>query len=147
MFERGTMIRIVRWLGTGLKYAAGVLGWGIVFAFLQMQCIFSEGSFVDGLWMKGLHHGLVKNLVGQVAYRARGGYGDFGCGDKYIYWALYHPGRAEAEGEIRSLSSLVDTATWRDAGVDGIFSYYVDSRHKYRMRWISDGVDISAADR
>ncbi len=141
------MPRIISRLGKSLLYASGVLGWVALFAFLQMQCFFNVGSFVDSLWMKDLHNGLVKNLIGKVAYRAAGGYGDYGCGDKYIYSALYHPGSADAAEEIRSLSSLVDAPTWKDAGRDGIFTYYVDAYHWYRMRWISDGVDISVTDR
>ena len=136
-------MRVIRWVGTSIKYGLGVLCWWVLFAYLQIQCIFNVGSFVDGLWMKDLHDGLVKNVIGEVAYRASRGYGDVGCGDKYIYSALYYPGPEDVDGEIRSLSSLVDVTTWRPAEQDGIFVYFLDSKHKYRLRHISDGADIS----
>jgi hypothetical protein len=111
--------------------------------YLQVQCVFNVRSFIDGLWITELQDGLVKNVIGEVAYRASYGYGDYGCGDKYIYSVLYHAGSADDNGEVRSLSSLVDVPTWRAAEEDGIFAYYLDSKHKYRMRQISDGTDIS----
>lgn len=147
MVRQGKMMQGIRWIGTSIKYGAGVLCWWALFAYLQVQCVFNVGSFVDSLWMKDLHDGLVRNLTGEIAYRAGYGYGDYGCGDKYIYTVLYHPGSTDAEGEVRSLSSLVDVPTWKAAEEDGIFTYYFDSKHKYSLRRISDGADISVEDR
>jgi hypothetical protein len=140
-------MQAIRWVSTSIKYGLGVLCWWALFVFLQVQGVFNVGSFVDSLWMKDLHDGLVQNVIGEVAYRAGFGYGDYGSGDKYIYSVLYHPESTDVEGEVRSLSSLVDVPTWRFAEEEGIFAYYLDSRHKYRVRWISDGADISVEDR
>jgi hypothetical protein len=148
MLRRGKMKRAVRWIGTILKYIAGMLCWIIVFGILQHQCLFNVGSFVDGLWMKDLHDGLVKTMIGDVAYRASYGYGDYGCGDKYIYSALYRPGSTDTGGEVRSLTSLVDVVTWREIEDSAsITSTFLDSKHKYVLRYISDGADISAVNR
>ncbi len=141
------MKRVVTWVGASIKYGLGVLCWWALFMYLHVQCVFNVGSFVDSLWVKDLQHGLVVNVIGEVAYRASYGYGDYGCGDKYIYTVLYHPGSTGAAGEVRSVSSLVDVPTWRMVKEDGIFTYYLDSKHKYRVRHISDGADISAEDR
>ena len=147
MLRQEKMMRVIRWVGTSLKYGLGVLCWWALFVYLQVQCVLNVGSFIDSLWMKDLQDGLVENVIGEVAYRASYGYGDYGCGDKYIYSVLYYPGSTDAEGEVRSLSSLVDVPTWRMAEEDGIFAYYIDSKHKYRVRQISDGADISVEDR
>jgi hypothetical protein len=141
-------MRVFKLVGAGLKYIFGVLCWAALFAYLQFQCLFNVGSFVDSLWMKDLHDGLVENLIGAVAYRAGYGYGDYGCGDKYIYSVQYHPGGTDGEGEIRSLSSLVDVATWREIEDSASITFtFLDSKHKYVLRYISDGADISAVDR
>jgi hypothetical protein len=147
MLRQGQNMRVIRWIGTSLKYVLGVLCWVAVFAYLQIQCLFNVGSFVDGLWMKELHDGLVENVIGEVAYRAGDGYGDYGCGAKYIYSVQYRQGRIDGEGVIRSLSSLVDVATWRMIGSESITATFLDAKHKYVLRSISDGVDISAGDR
>lgn len=138
------MKNILRWIGTISKYALGVLMWQVVFAILQIQCIFNVGSFIDGLWQKDLHDGLVQNLIGKIAYRAVDGYGDFGCGDKYIYTVLYKSGNQDEEGKYKSLTSLVDVQTWKIDSQDGILTYFIDSKHKYILRYISDGTDITA---
>lgn len=148
MLRRGKMKRAVRWVGTILKYITGMSCWLIVFGILQHLCLFNVGSFVDSLWIKDLHDGLVQNVIGEVAYRASYGYGDYGCGDKYIYSVLYHPESTDTEGKVRSLSSLVDVATWREAeGSSSITFTFLDSKHEYVLRYISDGADISAVDR
>ncbi len=142
------MNRALRWIVTTLKYIAGMICWFIIFGVLQHFCIFNLGPFVDSLWMKGLHDDLVQNVIGEVAYRASNGYGDFGCGDKYIYSALYPPRGADTQGEFRSLTSLVDVATWREVeGASSITFTFQDSKHQYILRYISDGADISAVDR
>ena len=138
---------VIKWLGTGLKYVLGVLCWAAVFAYLQFQCFFNVGSFVDSLWIKELHDGLVENLTGEIAYLASDGYGAFGCGARYIYSVKYSPRGNDVESDIRSLSSLVDVTTWRMVRSEGIITTFLDSRRKYAVRSISDGVDISAMDR
>lgn len=140
-------MQVIRWIGKSIKYGSGVLCWCALFTYLQVQCIFNVGSFVDSLWMQDLQNGLAKNVLGEVACRARYGYGDYGCGDKYIYSVLYRARSTDAEGEVRSLSSLVDVSTWRMAEEDGIFIYYLDSKNKYRLRQSSDGADISVVAR
>lgn len=137
----------MKWVRTILMYGAGMMCWLIVFGYLQHQCIFNVGSFVDSLWVKDLHDGLVENVIGEVAYRAEDGYGDYGCGTKYLYSARYHPSRTDLEGEIRSLSSLVDAATWRMVGSEGIAVTFLDSKHRYVLRRISDGADLLAVNR
>lgn len=142
------MKRALRWVGTTLKYVAGMVCWFIIFGVLKRFCIFNMGSFVDSLWMKDLHDDLVRNVSGELAYRASYGYGDYGCGDKYIYFALYRPGGSDTEGELRSLTSLVDVATWREVEASSSITYtFLDSKHKYVLRYISDGADILAVDR
>lgn len=148
MVRHGKMMRVLRWFGTILKYGAGVLCWLIVFGVMQHLCLFNVGSFVDSLWMKDLHDGLVQNVIGEVAYRAGYGYGDYGCGDKYIYSALYHPGSTDTAGEVTSLTSLVDVTTWREIEDSASITFtFLDSKHKYVLRYISDGADISVEDR
>lgn len=138
---------IIRWIGTISKYALGVLAWQVVFVVLQVYCIFNVGSFVDSLWIKELHDGLVQNLAGKIAFRAEDGYGDFGCGDKYIYTVLYKSGVQDDEGKYRSLSSLVDVQTWKIDNQEGNFVNFLDSKHKYTLRIISDGTDITAVNK
>ncbi len=144
--------------GTLLKYALGVVAWLVVLGALALYGRVNVWSWVDGLWMRELHDGLVRNAIGEVAYRAEQGYGDYGTGPKYLYTAEYQlPGAASgaessvaasANKEIRSLTSLVDVATWHEAGSDGAnFTLYLDARHKYAVRTTSDGTDMSAADR
>ncbi len=141
----------VRWVGTILKHVLGVLCWFAVFAFLQFECLFNVGSAVDGLWVKDLHDDLVENLIGEVAYRAERGHGDSGCGARYIYSVRYHPNREDSPlsvgGELRSLTSLVDLATWRFVGQESAIATYVDSKHEYSVRTISDGTEVWAVDR
>jgi hypothetical protein len=146
MITQGKMKRVTTWVGTCLIYGFGVLSWWTLFGYLHFQCLFNVIPFVDGLWTKDLHDGLVKNMIGEIAFRANNGYGDYGCGDKYIYRVTY-PRRPDNGGEKRSLSSLVDVATWRYVGSENVIATYVDSKHRYFVRSISDGVDISAEDR
>lgn len=142
------MKRTLRWVVTTLKYIAGMVCWFVIFGVLQHFCFFNLGSLIDSLWMKDLHDNLVQNVIGEVAYRANNGYGDFGCGDKYIYSALYHPRGADTKGEFRSLTSLVDVASWREAEAAAPITFtFLDSKHQYVIRYISDGADISAVDR
>lgn len=137
------LMRILRWLGTVLKYAAGVLCWLLVFGLLAQYCIFDVYSRVDRLWVKDLHGGLVRNLIGEVALHVGAG----GCDDHYIYTLRYHPTRLEIEGEHRSLSSLVDVATWKETGADSITVTYLDKKHRYVLYSISDGTFLKAVDR
>jgi hypothetical protein len=138
---------ILSWIGVVSKYAVGVLAWLVVFVILKMQCVFNVDSYTDGLWQKELHDGLVENLIGNIAYRAEDGYGDFGCGDKYIYTVLYKSGKQGDEGKYKSLTSLVDVQSWKINSQQGIFTYFIDSKHKYTLRYISDGTDITAVDK
>lgn len=132
---------------TVLLYLPGVLGWWVLLIVLQTSCIFNFSAFVDGLWMRDLHDGLAQNVLGEIAYRAGHGYGDLGCGDRYIYSILYRPAGEEDAGQVRSLTSLIDVSTWKPSGGESIFAYYVDANHRYRVRWISDGADLYAEDR
>lgn len=135
------------------KYAIGVFAWLVIIIVLQISCVFNFESFVDSLWMKDINNELSVNLLGEVAFRAPYGYGDFGCGERFIYMVRYHPGKQKADddtdarAEVRSLGSLVDANTWKFVRQDGIFTYYSDSHYTYRVRHISDGTDISVEPR
>ena len=125
-----------------------MLGWAAIFAYLQFQCLFNVGSFVDGLWMKDLHDGLARNLIGEVAYRAGNGYGDYGCGDRYLYSVHYSPPGTDAGETVRSLDSLVDIATWREVEDSvSITATFLDAKHKYVLYMTSDPAYIRAVDR
>lgn len=138
----------IRWAVTSLKYAFGVLCWMVLLGLLMQWDVFNAGSFVDGLWVKNLHDNLVQNVIGEVAYRATSGYGDYGSGPKYIYLIEYHASRKGAKEEVRSLGSLVDVATWKWVRSEGsTHEIYMDAKHKYIVRTISDGADISVVDR
>lgn len=142
------MKRVPGWIAALLKYAAGILCWAGIFAYLQVQCIFNVGSFVDGLWMRDLHDDLVQNLIGKVAFRASGGYGDYGCGDRYIYTAHYGAGDTDSGSDTRTLTSLVDVATWREVDDPvSITATFLDSKHTYVLYMTSDPAYILAVDR
>lgn len=64
-----------------------------------------------------------------------------------FYSVHYHPRGRDVAGEIRSLSSLADVATWRKVAAGSNTVSYLDSKHKYLMRCISDGANISAVAR
>jgi len=141
------MTPVIRWTITILKYAAGVLGWMLLLSFLTLRGVFNSNSFVDGLWMNDLHDELVRNVTGEVALRAPYGYGDFGSGARYIYWAEYHHRGKDAAAGPRTLTSLVDVASWKWVRTDGITEIYADARYRYLVRTTSDGTDILAEDR
>lgn len=143
MLRQGKMIRVIRWVGTGLKYGAGMLCWLIVFGILQQQCIFDITSVVDRLWLKDLQHNLVEDMLGEIAYHVRGGR----CVDTYLYNARYHPSRMDLEGEVRSLTSLVDVKTWTGGKVEGNTITYLDAKHRYTLFVISDDEYIKAVNR
>jgi hypothetical protein len=141
---KGITMRSVRWAGTILKYGAGVLCWLIIFGFLQHVCIFDISSVVDRLWMKDLHDDLVENVIGEIAFHVQAGR----CVDGYIYAARYHPSRMDIDGESRSLTSLVDVATWREIGDPAsITSTYLDSKHKYVLYTIEGDEYIRVVNR
>ena len=137
------MMQAIRWVGTMLKYGTGVLCWLIVFGVLQNQCVFDITSVVDRLWGKNLHDDLVENVVGEIALHVQAGR----CVDAYLYTVRYHPSRMDLEGEIRSLTSLVDVATWKEVEADSISVTYLDSKHKYKLYTTSDGEYILAVNR
>jgi hypothetical protein len=142
-------VRALVLFGTLLKYIAGIAIWLIVFTVLQISCVFNMGSFVDGLWMESLHDGLVKNMIGNVAFRVSDGYGDYGCGDKYIYFVAYRHSKEDTKEEFRSLSSLIDVTTWReveDTDESSITTIFRDSKYEYVLHLTSDGADMSAVD-
>lgn len=134
--------KLKRGTGRALKYAAGMLAWLVVLNMLAMHTRFNIWSRVDSLWMRDLHDGLVRNMTGEVAFRAEYGYGDFGSGAKYIYLVRYRPDSEGKGGEWKSLTSLVDTATWREVGPEAAITTFRDARHEYEVRSISDGTDV-----
>lgn len=137
-------MRVIRWVGTILKYGAGLLCWLIVFGLLRYQCVFDITSVVDRLWVKDLHDDLVENVTGEIALHVQAGR----CVDTYLYTARYHPSRTDTEGEIRSLTSLVDVATWREVEDSAtITATFVDSKHRYVLFTTSDGECIKAVNR
>lgn len=137
-------MRVVKWVAKSLKYGVGVLCWLIVFGFLQRLCVFDISSVVGRLWVKDLHDGLVQNVIGEVAYHVQAGR----CVDRYLYTARYHPTRTDIEGEGRSLTSLVDAATWREIEDSAsITSTFVDSKHRYVLYTISDDEYIRVVNR
>ncbi len=140
------------WFLTLLKYAVGIILWFMVLGALATYGRINVWSWVDGLWMQPLHDGLVRNAIGAVAYRAEHGYGDYGWGPKYIYSLEYQlpddksPGGARKE--IRSLTSMVDVASWHEAASVGPnVTLYLDAKYKYAVRTTSNGTDISVADK
>jgi len=132
--------RILRWAGAGLKHAFGALCWIILLNVLAVHTRFDAWSAIDGLWMKELHDGLARNAIGELAYR--GSHGDFGSGTMYVYLARYHPDSEGRRGQPRSLTSLVDVATFRQIGADGAMVSYRDAKHEYRVLTTSDGTEI-----
>ncbi len=142
MTTKETTLKIMRRVGQALKYGVGVLVWLIAFNVLAMHSRLNIWSLVDSLWMRDLHDGLVRNITGEVAFRAEYGYGDFGSGTKYIYLVRYRPDSEGKGGEWRSLTSLVDTNTWREVAPEGVITTFRDARHEYEVRSISDGTDI-----
>lgn len=135
---------LLRWIGTFLKYMAGVLCWLLVFGLLAYNCVFDIYDVIDGLWMNELHDGLVKNVIGDIAFNAQGGE----CiADKYIYWARYNPSESDLEGKPRSLTSLVDVTTWKYVGRESSTFIYQDMKRTYEIHYISDENFILAADR
>jgi hypothetical protein len=137
-------MKLLRRIRTILKYMAGVLVWLLVFGLLRYYCVFDVYSVINGLWMKELHDGLVENAIGDIAYHTEGGE----CfADKYIYWARYNPSEMDLEGKPRSLTSLVDVATWHYEGRESITFTYQDAKHLYDIHYISDGNFILATDR
>jgi hypothetical protein len=134
--------RMLRRAGQALKYGAGVLAWLIAFGVLATHTRVNVWSLVDGLWMRDLHDGLVRNMTGELAFGAGYGYGDFASGTKYIYFASYRPDSSGEGGELRTLSSLVDVATWHQTSAGGVITTFRDARHEYEVRSISDGTDI-----
>lgn len=137
-------MRVIGWVGTILKYGAGIICWLIFFGYLHYQCIFDLTSYVDRLWVKNLHDDLVENVIGEIALHVQAGR----CVDTHIYTVRYHPSRMDIEGEIRSLTSLVDVATWReDEDPNTITATFVDSKHRYVLFTTSDGEYIKAVNR
>ncbi len=120
-----------------------MLCWLIVFGVLQYQCIFDITSPIDSLWLKNLHDDLVENVIGKIALHVQAGR----CVDRYLYTVRYHPSRMDIEGEIRSLTSLVDVATWREIESGSISVTYLDSKHRYELYITSDGEYIKAVNR
>ena len=135
-------VKMMRQAGRALKYGAGVLVWLIVLNAVAMHTRFNVWSLVDGLWMRDLHDGLVRNMIGEIAFRAETGYGDFGSGTKYIYIVQYRPDSEGKGGEWKALTSLVDIPTWHKVGPEGVITTFRDARHEYEVRSISDGTDI-----
>ncbi len=142
-----------RWIVIILKYAVGVLCWLIIFGQLRHQCVFDISSVIDGLWVKELHSGLVENAIGEIAFHAGGG----NCGaegEEYIYNAQYYLDEY-GNTEIRSLTSLIDVATWKEveeeeeieSNVHSPYFHFIDSRHRYTLHYTSDEIFISAEER
>jgi len=118
-----------------VKYAAGVCCWLIIFAVLQQQCVFDIHSVVDRLWVKTLNDNLVKNIIGEIAFHVQAGR----CVEKYIYMVRYDPGRTDREREVRTLTSLVDVATWTELREDSsVTSTYIDAKYRYTLYVTSD---------
>jgi hypothetical protein len=137
-------MRVLRWIGTILKYGAGMLCWLIVFGLLKSQCVFDISLVVNRLWIKNLHDDLVKNVIGEIAFHVQAGR----CVDTYLYLAQFHPSRIDIEGEYRTLTSLIDVATWREVeDAASITSTFVDSKHRYVLFTISDDEYIKAVNR
>lgn len=134
-------------LATFFKYALGVLLWAVLLDVLSVFGGFNAWSFVDGLGMRKLNDQLVQNTIGDVAYRAAGGYGDHGSGPRYIYMVSYQPHGKPARRQVRSLTSLVDVKSWHFVSASGIDATYQDVKHSYIVRSASDGTDIDAEDK
>lgn len=138
----GLKSKLLRIVGQVLKYGTGVLFWLILLGVISARTRLNVWSMVDGLWMRPLHDGLVRNVIGELAYRAESGYGDYGSGVRYIYFAQYRADSEGKNGELRPLSYLIDTATWHEVGQEGVVTTFRDARYEYRVRTISDGTDI-----
>ena len=141
-------------LAAFFRYAFGVICWVVVLDVLAVFGGFNVWSAVDGLWMHKLHDGLVRNAIGDIAFRAENGYGEHGAGARYIYSVSYQPHGKKARREVRSLTSLVDVKSWHFASASGVTTSasgvsatYLDEKHRYTVLTNSDGADITAGDR
>lgn len=151
--EDAPNIWLVR-LAVFFRYAFGVICWVVVLDLLAVFGGFNIWSAVDGLWMHKLHDGLVRNAIGDIAYRAEGGYGEHGVGARYIYSVSFQPHDKKARKEVRSLTSLVDVKSWHFVGASGVAASasgvsatYLDAKHRYTVLTNPDGADISAEDK
>jgi hypothetical protein len=144
----------LKWVGTILKYLAGMFCWLVVFSVLKAYCLFDLHNFIDSLWMRELNAELAENAIGEVAFHVRGG----NCGadgSAYIFTARYYLRDGSFSDAVRvPLASLVDVSTWRaveeegsDLGVHSPHFEYTDSKHRYTMHYTSDSEFISATDR
>ena len=105
---------------------------------LRSFCILNVPFYMDNLWVKPIGEGLVKNLIGAIAFRMEG----CGCDDKLIFVAPYHSSSGDDQVEMKSLSAVVDIATWRKIESDTISTTYIDKTNKYVLFQNSDGVNL-----
>lgn len=131
-----------------LAYGAGILCWYVIFGFLKLNCIYNVQFNVDSLWVTKIHEGLVKNVIGDVAYRSSPADGGRQCDDAILYVVRYYPNIGDDENvESRSLSSMVDAQSWRKIESDSTTVTYIDIKHKYVLHRNSDGAHISVYDK
>lgn len=125
------------------SYALGALCWIVLISVLKLACIVNIPLFVDGLWTEEIHENFIRNLSGEIAFRAD----TFGCEDTYLYTANYNPHGVSDAFETKTLTSVVDIDTWKAVGEDTISTTYVDKHYKYVLYHTSDGVFIRIFDK
>ena len=126
----------------GLLYAAGSLSWIVIFALLRVYCIVDLYLLTDGLWTTKIHSEFVENLTHSIAFHAN----NFDCDNTYIFTVRYYPDEASEDFEMKSLTSMVDIASWKELESDSISTSYIDNKYRYVLYNTSDGIYMSAFD-
>ena len=134
---------IKKYITNGLLYTAGSITWIILFFLLKLWCILDIPLLVDGLWTTRINDQLVKNLTNSIAFRTQ----IMKCDDKYIFTAKYYPDDVSGNFEAKSLTSIVDIASWMEIESDNISTTYADIRHKYIVYNTSDGIYMRVFDK
>ena len=132
----------IKYISNGMLYAAGLLGWLIIFFSLKTYCIIDIYLLVDGLWTTRINDELVENLTNSIAYRTQ----NIDCDNVYIFTARYYPDGVDGNPEIKSLTSMIDIKSWKETDSDTISTTYTDSKHEYVVFKTSDGNYMSVYD-
>ncbi len=116
----------------------GSVAWLLLFGLLRLLCVVNIPLFLDSLWVEEVEEGLVRNIVGEIAFQADG----YGCEDRLIFNAPFYPDGMNGDSESRSLTQMIDLSSWQRIGSDSLSTTYADNSYRYVLYHTSDEINM-----
>ncbi len=127
-----------------LRTACTLLGFAAVVVFEKASNQSIDRS-LDRVFLTRVHEDFYRGMLGDIYYDAGQGAGRSKVGQVQYYTSItdYTDNAGIGDYTMLPLSVVVDISTWKFMGYDSpLWSLYEDAGYEYKIRYMSDGVDI-----